>query len=69
MQAYEQAITATSTDWAPWYVLPADRKHVMQAMAAAVIVDAIASLDLDWPAVSDKDREANARAGAVLDAE
>ena len=35
MQAYEDAITATSTEWAPWYVLPADHKHVMQAMAAA----------------------------------
>ncbi|MGH9262534.1 MAG: PPK2 family polyphosphate kinase, partial [Acidimicrobiales bacterium] len=49
MQAYEDAITATSTDWAPWYVLPADHKHAMQAMAATIIVDAIGSLDLRWP--------------------
>ena len=46
MQAYEEAITATSTPWAPWYVLPADHKHVMQAMAAAILVDTIEGLDL-----------------------
>ncbi len=69
MRAYEDAISATSTDWAPWYVLPADHKHVMQAMAAAVIVDAIGSLDLQWPTVDDADREANAEARSRLEAE
>ena len=69
MKAYEDAITATSTEWAPWYVLPADRKHVLQAMAAAVIVGAIDSLDLRWPTVSDKDREANSKARKKLEAE
>ena len=69
MRAYEDAITATSTDWAPWYVLPADHKRVMQAMAAAVIVDAIGSLDLRWPTVSEADREANVGARSELEAE
>ena len=69
MRAYEDAITATSTDWAPWYVLPADHKRVMQAMAAAVIVDAIGSLDLRWPTVSEADREANLVARSELEAE
>jgi PPK2 family polyphosphate:nucleotide phosphotransferase len=69
MRAYEDAITATSTDWAPWHVLPADHKHVMQATAAAIIVDTIGSLDLRWPTVSDEDREANARARLELEAE
>jgi PPK2 family polyphosphate:nucleotide phosphotransferase len=69
MQAYEDAITATSTDWAPWYVLPADHKRVMQAMAAAIIVDTIGSLDLRWPTVSDKARDANAKARLELEAE
>ena len=64
MQAYEDAITATSTEWAPWYVLPADHKHVMQAMAAAILVDTIDGLDLQWPTVSDEDRAANAKAAA-----
>ena len=69
MQAYEDAISATSTEWAPWYVLPADHKHVMQAMAAAILVDTIGSLDLRWPTVSDKDRAANAKARQELEAE
>jgi PPK2 family polyphosphate:nucleotide phosphotransferase len=69
MQAYEDAITATSTDWAPWYVLPADHKRVMQAMAAAIIVDTIGSLDLRWPTVSDEARDANANARLELEAE
>ena len=53
MQAYDDAITATSTEWAPWYVIPADHKHVMQAMAVSIIVDTIDSLDL---AVADRVR-------------
>jgi PPK2 family polyphosphate:nucleotide phosphotransferase len=69
MQAFEDAITATSTDWAPWYVIPADHKHVMQAMVAAVLVDTIRSLDLAWPTVSDADRAANERARGELEAE
>jgi hypothetical protein len=69
MQAYEDAITATSTEWAPWYVLPADHKHVMQALTAAIIVDAIEALDLQWPTVSDEDRAANAAARQQLEAE
>jgi PPK2 family polyphosphate:nucleotide phosphotransferase len=69
MQAYEEAITATSTEWAPWYVIPADHKRVMQAMTAALLVDAITGLDLRWPTVSDADRAANAKARAALEAE
>ena len=34
MQAFEDAITATSKPWAPWYVIPADHKQVTQAMVA-----------------------------------
>jgi PPK2 family polyphosphate:nucleotide phosphotransferase len=69
MQAYEAAITATSTAWAPWYVIPADNKHVMQAMVVTIIRDAIAALDLQYPVVSDEDHAANARARAALEAE
>ena len=69
MQAYEDAITATSTAWAPWYVLPADDKHVMQAMTATIIADTIEALGLEFPTVSDKDREDNAKARKVLEAE
>jgi len=69
MAAFEDAITATSTEWAPWYVIPADHKHVMQAMVAAILADTITSFELTWPTVSDEDRAANARARAELEAE
>ena len=69
MRAYDDAITATSTDWAPWYVIPADNKRIMQAMTVSVIVDTINSLDLQWPVVSDAARQANAEARELLEAE
>jgi PPK2 family polyphosphate:nucleotide phosphotransferase len=69
MAAYEDAITATSTEWAPWYIVPADNKHVMQALTAAILVDTIESLDLRYPTVSDKDRERNEEARRLLEAE
>ena len=69
MQAYDDAITATSTEWAPWYVVPADNKRVMQAMAVSVIVETIHTLELQWPIVSDAARQANAEARRMLEAE
>jgi PPK2 family polyphosphate:nucleotide phosphotransferase len=69
MQAYEDAISATSTAWAPWYVIPADNKHVMQAFCTAIVVDAIGSLDLRWPTVSDSERAADENARRELQAE
>jgi PPK2 family polyphosphate:nucleotide phosphotransferase len=69
MQAYDDAISATSTEWAPWYVLPADHKRVMQAMAVSIVVDTITALDLAYPTVSAADREDNAEARRLLEAE
>ncbi|HEY9292765.1 MAG TPA: PPK2 family polyphosphate kinase [Microlunatus sp.] len=69
MQAYDDAISATSTDWAPWHVIPADDKKVLQALTVATIVDAIKALDLTWPTVSQDDLKANAKARALLEEE
>ena len=69
MRTFEEAVTATSTPWAPWYVVPADHKPVMQAMVAAILVDTIHSLDLHWPEVSEQARSANAEARRRLAAE
>ncbi|SEE88122.1 polyphosphate kinase 2 family protein [Jiangella alba] len=67
--AYEAALSATSTAWAPWYVVPADQKSVTQALVAAVLLETIEGLDLQWPVVSAAARESNARAREVLEAE
>ena len=69
MRAYDDAITATSTEYAPWYVIPADHKHVMQAMVAAIVVDTITDLDLAYPTVTDAARAANEEARKKLEAE
>ena len=69
MSAFEDALTATSTPWAPWYVIPADSKHVTQALVALALVDAIQSLDLSWPTVSEKAHAANLEARKLLEAE
>ncbi len=49
MRAYEEAIRATATERAPWYVVPADHKWFTRLAVAAAIVDALADLDLRFP--------------------
>jgi len=51
-RAFEEALTATSTKWAPWYIIPADRKYVARALVADIITTTIAGLDLEYPEVS-----------------
>jgi len=69
MSAFEDALTATSTPWAPWYVIPADHKKVTQALVAQVLVEALRSLYLNWPEVSAEEHAANLEARKVLEAE
>jgi len=47
--AYEEALTATSTEWAPWYVIPADRNWVRNLAVATVLVDTLRRLDPQFP--------------------
>jgi PPK2 family polyphosphate:nucleotide phosphotransferase len=69
MSAFDDALTATSTPWAPWYVIPADHKRVAQALVAQVLVEQVRSLDLRWPEVSAADHAANLEARKKLEAE
>ena len=52
MDAFESAINATSTQWAPWYVIPADYKWGMRTIVSQIITETILSLDLEFPEVS-----------------
>ncbi|HEX3152313.1 MAG TPA: polyphosphate kinase 2 family protein [Gemmataceae bacterium] len=52
MDAYEDALAATSTKWAPWYVIPADNKWVTRAVVADIVTTAICGLDLKYPEVT-----------------
>jgi len=49
VKAYEAMLTATSTEWAPWYIVPADRKWVSRCVVGAVVVDALQKLGLAYP--------------------
>ena len=47
--AYEDAINKCSTSWAPWYIVPANRKWYRDYVIARTVVDALESLKLKWP--------------------
>jgi PPK2 family polyphosphate:nucleotide phosphotransferase len=51
-QAYADAISATSTKHAPWYVIPADDKKTARLLVSQVVVETLQSLDVDYPEVS-----------------
>jgi PPK2 family polyphosphate:nucleotide phosphotransferase len=67
--AFEDALTATSTPWAPWYVIPADHWWLTQAAVAWVLAEKLNSLDLRRPEVSAADHAANLEARKALEAE
>jgi PPK2 family polyphosphate:nucleotide phosphotransferase len=69
MAAFDAAISATSTRWAPWYVIPADHKWLTQALVVTILVDTIQALDLGWPEVSEEERKGNLEARKTLEAE
>ena len=58
MKAYEEAISATSTKWAPWHVVPADHKWAARAIVAHTIARAVQELDPKYPEVSPEKLEA-----------
>src|SRR5262249_26963162 len=66
--AYEDALEATSTEWAPWHVVPADHKWVTRAVVADVVTTAIRGLDLRYPEVTEEQRKRLQEARAKLDA-
>src|SRR5215475_3416101 len=66
MRAYEQAIRATASKHAPWFVVPADNKWFTRLVVAAAIVEAVEQLDLTYPKVDAKKKEELATMRAAL---
>ena len=52
MAAYEDAISETSTEFAPWYVVPADRKWYRNLCVARIMLDTLQNLDMRYPAIT-----------------
>lgn len=57
MKAFEDAIENTSTDYAPWYVIPADKKWFMRAAVGDIIVGTLEKLNLGYPTITEKEKQ------------
>ena len=69
MHAFEEAIRATASKRAPWYVVPADNKWFTRLVVAAAIVQAVEQLDLAYPKVDAKKKKELQTARAALSRE
>ncbi|WP_420749309.1 polyphosphate kinase 2 family protein [Rhodococcus sp. O3] len=49
-EAYQAMLDKTNTDYAPWYVIPSNRKWFSRIAVGELLIDALERLDLDWPA-------------------
>lgn len=68
-RAYEDMLTKTSTEWAPWHVIPADKKWFSRAAISEIIVTALRDINPQYPEVSDDHRKRLAQAKKNLLAE
>jgi PPK2 family polyphosphate:nucleotide phosphotransferase len=69
MKCYKEAIEATSTDLAPWYIIPADKKWFTRLAVSEVIVKKLESLDLHYPMLTEKHKLGLLEAKKMLESE
>lgn len=55
-KCYEEAISATSTDYAPWYITPADKKWFTRLVVSNVIIDSLQGLNLKYPELDENQK-------------
>jgi PPK2 family polyphosphate:nucleotide phosphotransferase len=67
--AFSEMLSATSTEWAPWYVIPADRKWFARICAAAVLAHTLIGIDPQYPTVDKAQRQQLLAAKADLEAQ
>jgi PPK2 family polyphosphate:nucleotide phosphotransferase len=65
-KAFSEVLSNTSTEHAPWHVIPADRKWFMRVAAGAVILDAIMQIDPKFPVMADEAKADMAKAKEEL---
>jgi len=66
METYEETIRHTATEAAPWFVVPADNKWFTRMVIAAAVIDALDSLDLEYPELGPEQRSELAAARRAL---
>ncbi len=69
MHAYEDVFNNTSTQWAPWYIIPADRKWFTRLAVGAVVYHTLESLGLQYPTVTEAHRQSLLKARELLENE
>lgn len=69
MEAFEEAIRATASKHAPWFVVPADNKWFTRLLVEAAIVDAVGDLGLAYPKVDAAKRKELVAARTALSRE
>lgn len=69
MDAYQDALRATSKPWAPWYAIPADAKPYMRRTIAEIVVKTLGQLDLAAPELPEREREELVKVRARLEAD
>jgi len=69
MHAFQEAIRATATKHAPWYIVPADNKWFTRLFVVAAIVEAIDKLDLAYPSVDAQQKKEQEKMRAALSRE
>jgi PPK2 family polyphosphate:nucleotide phosphotransferase len=68
-KAFSEMLTNTSTEWAPWYVIPADRKWYARIAAGAVIANALIDIDPRYPTIDKEAQEALQEIKKTLEAQ
>jgi polyphosphate kinase 2 (PPK2 family) len=56
MIAYQEALTKTSTDWAPWHLIPSNHKWYRDLVVSRIIVKAMEKMDLHYPKMGSEAR-------------
>jgi len=69
MEAYEDVLAATSTEWAPWYIIPADKKWVTRTSVSDIIVSQIERLNLKYPTLNEEQAAAIKQAKTDIEKE
>ncbi len=69
MNAYTEALEATSTEKAPWYVIPADKKWFTRAAVAEIICEKMESLGLQYPVLDERQMAELQEAKKLLESE
>ncbi|MDZ8106375.1 MAG: polyphosphate kinase 2 family protein [Nostoc sp. DedQUE12a] len=69
MDAYEEVFNQTSTKWAPWYIIPADRKWFTRLIVADIICTKLEELNLKYPTVTEEHKQQLLEAKRILEQE